>query len=65
MNVAFDLAAEMRRREIGTTELARMAQVSRASVARIRAGRSGGRPATRRALRMALRLFPPVDEAPR
>lgn len=59
--VALNLASEMERRDVGPSELARLACVSRASVARMRAG-SPGRAATRRALRTALAKFEPVAE---
>ncbi len=62
MSTAFDLAAEMRRRDVGTTELARRASVARSTVARIREKRSQGHPRTRRVLRATLALYPPLEE---
>jgi len=62
VNGTFDLALELRRREVGQSELAKLAGVSRPTVARLAAGQSPGRPRTRRLLRTALAEFPVIEE---
>jgi transcriptional regulator with XRE-family HTH domain len=51
----FDLAVELRRRDVSAAELAAEAGVDRVTVARIARGKSAGLPRTRRAIVKALR----------